>query len=71
MNIENTHIETIKQLKTAILSSRYRVAVLANKEMLGLYFAVGKLISEKAHQENGAQKFSIFYLKICKKNYPD
>jgi predicted nuclease of restriction endonuclease-like (RecB) superfamily len=56
MNIENTHIETIKQLKTAILSSRYRVAVLANKEMLGLYFAVGKLISEKTHQEKWGAK---------------
>jgi predicted nuclease of restriction endonuclease-like (RecB) superfamily len=56
MKLENTHLETIKQLKTAILSSRYRVAVLANKEMLGLYFAVGKLISEKAHQEKWGSK---------------
>lgn len=56
MNLDNAHIETIKQLKSAILSSRYRVAVLANKEMLGLYFAVGKLISEKAHQEKWGAK---------------
>jgi hypothetical protein len=56
MNLENTHIQTIKQLKSAILASRYRVAVLANKEMLSLYFAVGKLISEKAHQEKWGAK---------------
>lgn len=56
MTIENTHLQTIKQLKSAILASRYRVAVLANKEMLGLYFAVGKLISEKAHQEKWGAK---------------
>ncbi len=53
---ENTHIETIKPLKTAILLSRYRVVVLANKEILGLYFVVGKLISEKAHQEKWGVK---------------
>ncbi|SFC52623.1 PDDEXK nuclease domain-containing protein [Flavobacterium phragmitis] len=56
MTIENTHLQTIKELKSAILASRYRVAVLANKEMLGLYFAVGKLISEKAHQEKWGAK---------------
>ena len=56
MSFENLHIQTIKQLKTAILSSRYRVAVIANKEMLGLYFAVGKLISEKTHQEKWGAK---------------
>lgn len=56
MTIENTHLETIKQVKSAILASRYRVAVLANKEMLGLYFAVGKLISEKTSQEKWGAK---------------
>lgn len=56
MTIENTHLQTIKQLKSAILASRYRVAVLANKEMLGLYFAVGKLISEKTNQEKWGAK---------------
>ena len=56
MNLDLSHSETIKQLKSAILSSRYRVAVLANKEMLALYFAVGKLISDKAHQEKWGSK---------------
>jgi predicted nuclease of restriction endonuclease-like (RecB) superfamily len=56
MTIENTHLQTISQLKSAILSSRYRVAVLANKEMLGLYFGIGKLISEKAREEKWGAK---------------
>lgn len=56
MTIENTHLQTIKELKSAILASRYRVAILANKEMLGLYFAVGKLISEKTQQEKWGAK---------------
>jgi len=50
------YIETIKQLKSAILASRYRAATLANKEMLSLYFSVGKLISEKVKQEKWGAK---------------
>ncbi|MCI9844479.1 YhcG family protein [Flavobacterium pectinovorum] len=56
MIIGKTHSETIKQLKSAILGSRYRVAILANREMLGLYFGVGKLISEKTSQEKWGAK---------------
>lgn len=50
------YIETIKQLKSTILASRYRAATLANKEMLSLYFAVGKLISDKIKQEKWGAK---------------
>jgi predicted nuclease of restriction endonuclease-like (RecB) superfamily len=47
----SNYSETIKSLKSAILSSRYRAAVLVNQEMLTLYFSVGKQISEKTHEE--------------------
>ncbi len=47
----SNYTETIKNLKSAILSSRYRAAVLVNQEMLSLYFSVGKLISEKTKKE--------------------
>ncbi len=47
----SNYTETIKNLKSAILNSRYRAAVLVNQEMLSLYFSVGKLISEKTKQE--------------------
>ena len=52
----NRHVEIIRQLKLAILESRYRAAALANKEMLGLYFGVGKLISEKTKREKWGAK---------------
>lgn len=47
----SNYSETIKTLKSTILSSRYRAAVLVNQEMLALYFSVGKLISEKTQEE--------------------
>jgi predicted nuclease of restriction endonuclease-like (RecB) superfamily len=43
--------QTIKELKSMILTSRYRAAALANKELLLLYFSVGKLIVEKSKSE--------------------
>lgn len=46
MNLKG-YSETIKQLKSAILASRYKAAVVANKELLALYFNVGQLITEK------------------------
>jgi predicted nuclease of restriction endonuclease-like (RecB) superfamily len=47
----SNYSETIKVLKSTILSSRYRAAILVNQEMLALYFSVGKLISEKTQEE--------------------
>ena len=41
------YTETIKQLKSAILASRYKAATLANRELITLYFNVGKVINEK------------------------
>ena len=55
MKIE-TYSETIKQLKSAILASRYRAAALANRELLALYFNVGKLIDEKIKQGKWGDK---------------
>jgi predicted nuclease of restriction endonuclease-like (RecB) superfamily len=52
----SNYSETIKTLKSTILSSRYRAAVLVNQEMLALYFSVGKLISEKTKQEKWGTK---------------
>ncbi len=51
MILAKQYKETIKQLKSAILSSRYRAATLANRELLLLYFSVGKLISNKIKAE--------------------
>ncbi|GAB3417155.1 DUF1016 N-terminal domain-containing protein [Niabella aquatica] len=46
------HKQTIKELKSVILRSRYRAATLANKELLLLYFSVGRLIVERSETES-------------------
>ena len=50
------YAQTIRQLKSAILASRYRAAVLANRELLTLYFNVGKLINQKTKQGKWGDK---------------
>ncbi len=40
--------QAIQAIKSAILESRYRAAKLANREMLSLYFGIGKFISENS-----------------------
>ena len=40
--------EAIQAIKGAILVSRYRAASLANKELLSLYFGIGKFISDNS-----------------------
>ena len=50
------YTDIIKQLKSAILASRYKAAALANRELLALYFTVGNLIHEKAKQGKWGDK---------------
>lgn len=40
--------QAIHAIKSAILQSRYRAATMANREMLSLYFGIGKFISENS-----------------------
>jgi predicted nuclease of restriction endonuclease-like (RecB) superfamily len=44
------YTDAIKAIKLAILRSRYRTAVLANKEMLSLYFGIGKYVSDNSRK---------------------
>ena len=46
----------IKQIKQEIVSSRYNAAKLVNKELLILYYNVGKLLSEKTQEEGWGAK---------------
>ena len=46
--IITNYSEAIQTIKSAILTSRYRAAALANKELLSLYYGVGKYISENS-----------------------
>jgi predicted nuclease of restriction endonuclease-like (RecB) superfamily len=42
--------QAIKTIKNAILKSRYRAAALANRELLSLYYGIGKFISENSRE---------------------
>ncbi|MEO8149827.1 MAG: PDDEXK nuclease domain-containing protein [Bacteroidia bacterium] len=53
------YTQTIKQLKSAILASRYKAASLANRELLALYFNVGKLIDTKSKQGKWGDKILV------------
>jgi predicted nuclease of restriction endonuclease-like (RecB) superfamily len=46
----NHYPEAIKAIKSAILKSRYRAASLANRELLSLYYGIGKYISENSRE---------------------
>lgn len=56
MELSKTYLDNIKALKSAILQSRYKAATLVNKELLTLYFTVGKFISIKIEQEKWGAK---------------
>ena len=47
----------IIELKTAILQSRYQAARLVNKELISLYFEMGKKINSTAKNKSWVAKF--------------
>lgn len=49
---DNNYLQAVQQIKTAILRSRYEVAVLANKELLKLYFDIGQYVSFHSRNKN-------------------
>lgn len=53
---KSSYIKFIKALKQEIISSRYNAAKLVNKELLILYFNVGKLLQEKTEQQAWGSK---------------
>ena len=48
--IQKNYTQAIKAIKQAILRSRYQAALLANREMLMLYFSVGEYISKNSRE---------------------
>jgi len=48
--IQSNYTQAIKAIKQAILRSRYQAALLANREMLMLYFSVGEYISKNSRE---------------------
>jgi predicted nuclease of restriction endonuclease-like (RecB) superfamily len=56
METQSSYLALIGELKSQILRSRYVAARLVNREMLLLYFAVGKRLSEKIAAEKWGAK---------------
>ncbi len=54
--IKKNYIQTIKNIKEEILNSRYKIATVANKELLSLYYRVGNIISDKVKAEKWGNK---------------
>ena len=50
-HISKEYLQAVKDIKSAILRSRYAVAKQANKELLKLYYSVGGYVS--AHSRDG------------------
>ncbi|MDR2921482.1 MAG: PDDEXK nuclease domain-containing protein [Tannerella sp.] len=46
--VNHNYSKAIQLIKSAILKSRYRAAALANRELLSLYYGIGKYISENS-----------------------
>ncbi|WP_375446588.1 YhcG family protein [uncultured Fibrella sp.] len=55
-NVPNQYDALLGEISTQILQSRYRAARLVNRELLLLYFAVGKRLSEKIALEKWGAK---------------
>lgn len=49
---DNNYVLAVKQIKTAILKSRYEAVALANKELLKLYFGIGQYVSFHSRNKN-------------------
>ena len=46
------YVDAIQYIKKEILRRQYRTVSFANRELLGLYFTVGKYVSEKSRSKN-------------------
>ena len=44
----NGYSDAIQTIKDAILKSRYRAAALADRELLSIYYGIGKYISDNS-----------------------
>jgi predicted nuclease of restriction endonuclease-like (RecB) superfamily len=52
IQMDNNYLLAVQQIKTAILKSRYAAAILANKELLKLYFGIGQYVSFHSRNKN-------------------
>lgn len=67
---KSTYIKLVQELKQEILTSRFQAASLVNKELLLLYFRVGKIISSKIAKESWGSKVVEKLSAELQKNLP-
>ncbi len=68
---DNNYVLAVKQIKTAILKSRYEAAALANKELLKLYFGIGQYVSFHSRNKNWEKVPLIVFRVCCNKSFTD
>jgi hypothetical protein len=56
MPANNTYSKFVQEVKQQILESRYNAARLVNKELLLLYYNIGKMLHEKIRQAKWGDK---------------
>ncbi len=56
MSANNTYSKFVQEVKQQILESRYNAARLVNKELLLLYYNIGKMLHEKIKQAKWGDK---------------
>ena len=50
MDVNQSYLEAVKNIKAAILRSQYRAAASVNKEQLSLYYGIGRYVSENSRK---------------------
>ncbi len=68
MTENKTYLQFVQELKQQILRSRYQAAKLVNKELLLLYYSIGKMIFEKVQKEKWGMLLLIIFQKTFKLN---
>ena len=56
MPANNTYLQFVQEIKQQILESRYQAARLVNKELILLYYNIGKMLNEKIRQAKWGDK---------------
>lgn len=56
MPANNSYLQFVQEIKQQILESRYRAAKLVNKELLLLYYNIGKMLNQKIRQAKWGDK---------------
>ena len=74
MNLEKTneeYFEWVNELKNLIQKTQIKASIMVNKELLNLYWNIGKSISEKVEKGNWGSAIVEELSKDLKKEFPN